>query len=511
MTRGFGISSLVLLMLSLLMARAQALPLSALTVVYRFSFANSERPTGVLVQSTDGTLYGVLSGGGANGGGAVFTFNGSGPPQTLYSFGGPSAPVTNANGNIPVAGLVLGPDGNFYGSTAFGGPGENGTVYKITPTGELTTLASFGAAGQGQNPSAPLFLANDGYLYGTTSGGDSSYGTIYRIDPSTGSLQYVFKFPTDGSVGGGPYAGLVQGTDGALYGTSDGGVGQNTGGGIYRLPLGGQATNIASLPPILDNAMGGLVEGPDGAFYGLSTLGVSSGGFAYKVTTDGELIQLHAFGYDDSQVDGGYPTGALILASDGNFYGVTSGGGIYNNGVIFQMTPDGTVTTMHAFTDSEGDMPTSGLMEGQDGRLYGMTQGVFTHNPTLFKLALIPAPPTNLQATSTTNSVTLTWQAVKSATTYNVYQGSTSGGESASATLTQLAGTSATIAGLQPNSTYYFRVTATNEAGEGAASSETIGVTTAPARSGGGGSIDEWFVMTLGLAFFGRSRTQRLG
>ena len=75
MTRGFGISSLVLLMLSLSMARAQALPLSALTVVYRFSFANSERPTGVLVQSTDGTLYGVLSGGGANGGGAVFTLD----------------------------------------------------------------------------------------------------------------------------------------------------------------------------------------------------------------------------------------------------------------------------------------------------------------------------------------------------------------------------------------------------------------------------------------------------
>jgi uncharacterized repeat protein (TIGR03803 family) len=189
------------------------------------------------------------------------------------------------------------------------------------------------------------------------------------------------------------------------------------------------------------------------------------------------------------------------LASDGNFYGVTTGGGLYNNGVIFQMTPDGVVTTVHSFTASEGDMPVGGLVEGQDGRLYGMTDGTFTHNPTLFKLALVPAAPTMLQTTSLMNGVALTWQAVKGAATYSVYQGTASGKETASAVLTQITATGTTIAGLHGGATYYFRVSATNEAGQGPQSAEASAAPSSPASSsGGGGSFDVSSLCLLFLA-----------
>jgi uncharacterized repeat protein (TIGR03803 family) len=441
-----------------------------------------------------------LSSGGANGGGAIFAFSANSQLQTLFSFGGPDAPVANANGNFPGDGLVFGSDGNLYGTTSFGGSNTLGTVFQVTPTGNLTTLGSFGALGEGQQPFSGLYLASDGYLYGTTISGDSSLGTIFRVNATVGSVQTVFAFPMDGSEGGQPVAALIQGSDGALYGTTRAGASPGkVGGGVFRLTLDGHATNLVSFPGTLPTEMGALVVGPDGAFYGLANLGEFGGGFAYKITIDGVAMQLHSFGCNCSRPEGAFPAGALILASDGNFYGVTTGGGLYNNGVIFQMALDGTVTTVHSFTDSEGDIPVGGLVEGQDGRLYGMTEGGFTHNPTLFKLALIPAAPTVLQTNSLTNSVALTWQTVKGATTYSVYQGTASGKEAASAVLSQIAATSATIDGLHGGTTYYFRVTATNEAGEGPPSAEASAVPSSQASSGGGGSFDE---SSLWLLFF---------
>jgi uncharacterized repeat protein (TIGR03803 family) len=486
--------------LSVSLAWGQGLPASALTVLHRFSYANSESPAGQLLLAANGTFYGVLASGGANGGGAIFSFSDSAPLQVLYSFGVGEIPVANANGSLPNAPLIFGSDGNLYGTTSTGGPNTSGTVFQVTPTGNLTTLGSFGAVGEGQQPFGGLYLASDGYFYGTTIAGDSSLGTVFRVNATVGSVQTVFAFPMDGSQGGEPVASLIQGSDGALYGTTRAGAGSNNAnGGVFRLTLGGTATNLVSFPGTVTAGMGALILGGDGAFCGLASSGEFDGGFAYKITTDGVATQLHSFGSNDSQPEGAYPSGALIIAHDGNFYGVTTGGGVYNNGVIFQMTSDGTVTTMHSFTDSEGDGPIGGLVEGQDGRLYGMTEGQFTHNPALFKLALIPAAPTMLQSTSLTNEVSLTWQGVVGASTYSVYEGAASGTEAASAVLTQITATSATITGLHGGTTYYFRVSATNEAGEGPPSAEASAAPASPPSSGGGGSFD---VSSLWLLFF---------
>src|ERR1019366_4203300 len=133
----------------------------------------------------------------------------------LYSFSGGS------DGSTPIAGLVQGTDGNFYGTTVGGGL-SCGTVYKITSGGSLTTLYSFSCGGSdGSTPYAGLVQGSDGDFYGTTyfaglvDGGNYGFGTVFKIT-SGGSLNTLYTF-SDGNDGGNPIAGLVQGTDGDFY------------------------------------------------------------------------------------------------------------------------------------------------------------------------------------------------------------------------------------------------------------------------------------------------------
>src|SRR4029077_9753895 len=135
-------------------------------------------------------------------------------PSTLHSFNG-------GDGRSPEAALVQGSDGNFYGTTAFGGAHFKGTVFKIDATGNLTTLHSFsGSPSEGSNPIAALVQDTDGNFYGTTaSGGAHFQGTVFRITPA-GGVTVLHSFsgsPSEGSV---PFAGLVQGSDGNFYGTT---------------------------------------------------------------------------------------------------------------------------------------------------------------------------------------------------------------------------------------------------------------------------------------------------
>lgn len=109
---------------------------------------------------------------------------------TLVSFNG-------ANGAGPEAVLVLGNDGNFYGTTAYGGSSDFGTVFKMTTGGGLTSLISFNNT-NGRTPRAGLVLGRDGHFYGTTSdGGPGEGGTIFRLVIS--AFTSVARQP-DGSV-----------------------------------------------------------------------------------------------------------------------------------------------------------------------------------------------------------------------------------------------------------------------------------------------------------------------
>lgn len=310
----------------------------------------------------------------------------------LHSFGDGS--VKN-DGAAPYAGLAHGTDGNFYGTTLFGGSATDGTVFKITPTGVVTILHSFGDGSiknDGIWPLAGLIEGTDGNLYGTTSQGGSTlgsggydndgYGTVFKITLS-GTVTILHSFG-DGSVandGENPRASLVQGIDGSYYGTTiDGGLAGN--GALFKITPSGSETILHSFSDgsvANDGAVPyGLVRGTDGDFYGVTSSGGSvKHGTVYKVTASGMITVLHSFGDGSVINDGIRPKAGLILGTNGNFYGTTYGGGSAADGTVFKITPSGVETIMHDFGEGgdtdDGEDPQASLTQGTDGDFYGTT------------------------------------------------------------------------------------------------------------------------------------------
>src|ERR1035438_4638982 len=193
-------------------AAAIALPAQTFTTLHSFDGTDGAGPLAPLAQATNGDLYGTTAGGGAYGyGGTVFKITPSGTLTTLYSFC-PSYPNC-PDGYEPYAGLVQATNGDLYGITMFGGANGWGVVFRITPSGTLTTLYSFCSISctSGGNPNG-LVQATNGDLYGTTLNfGARSGGTVFKMTPS-GALTTLYSFCsqsgcTDGAY---PYAGLVQ-------------------------------------------------------------------------------------------------------------------------------------------------------------------------------------------------------------------------------------------------------------------------------------------------------------
>ena len=343
-----------------------------------------------LVQATNGGLYGTTWGGGAYGYGTVFGVMVSGSPIALYSF---CAVSGCPDGSNPYFGLVLATNGDLYGVTAAGGASKAGTVFEITPSGTLTTLHSFCAENEcadGSNPNAGLALANNGDLYGSTqAGGASGNGTIFKMTPS-GTLTTLYSFSGD-SDGNGPAAPLVQGADGEVYGTTSSG-GANGHGTVFRItPVGGKLTTLYSFTAADGGASEqGLVQATNGDFYGTGKSGgASSKGTIYQIqiTPSVLLTTLHSFGGSD----GSSPNAALIQATDGNLYGTTETGGASNAGTIFKITPGGQLTTLYEFTGVNSIY--AGLLQATNGALYGTTQyGGSAGDGTVFRYPLGAGP-----------------------------------------------------------------------------------------------------------------------
>jgi uncharacterized repeat protein (TIGR03803 family) len=214
-------------------------PNGTLTTLHSFAGypTDGASPYAGLIQATNGDLYGTTTAGGANGGGTAFKITLSGTLTTLYSFCSRSG-CTDGEG--PVAGVVQATNGDLYGITNQGGADGYGTVFKITPSGTLTTLYSFGSqSGDGANPTAGLVRATNGDLYGTTYlGGANNGGTVFSLTPS-GTLTTLYSFCSQSGCTGGidPYAGLVQATNGDLYGTTSSG-GAYDAGTVFSLSVG---------------------------------------------------------------------------------------------------------------------------------------------------------------------------------------------------------------------------------------------------------------------------------
>lgn len=220
--------------------------------------------------------------------GTIFRISLSGAYQIMHIFSGGAGTGDGAN---PAAGLTLASDGNFYGTTQWGGTYGNGTVFRMNLAGTVTILYSFAATDpNGAEPMGALIQASDGNLYGTCyESGANDSGTVFRISTS-GHLTKIYDFSTS-SVGAHPKAGVIQASDGNLYGvTPGGGIGL---GSIYQLTLDGVATLEASFENASGNfPEGGLVQGSDGNFYVTS----SSGGGVSNGVTDAGTIDVFESG-----------------------------------------------------------------------------------------------------------------------------------------------------------------------------------------------------------------------
>jgi uncharacterized repeat protein (TIGR03803 family) len=261
--------------------------------------------------------------------------------------------------------LIQATDGNFYGTTVAGGTFNSGTVFKITRDGTLTTLYSFCSEGSpcldGNGPQKGVIQAADGNFYGTTYGGGATgSGTVFKITPD-GTLTTLYSFCPQGDCPSFAPSGLIQATDGNFYGTTLGGSAGSacfmfSCGIIFKMTSSGTVTtlyNFCSQSDCADgNGSAGIIQASDGDFYGTTT-GEEDGGWGtvFRVTSTGTLTTLYDFCSEPDCADGGNPDGTLIQASDGNFYGTTSlfGPRGLPGGTAFKITPGGSLTTLTGF------------------------------------------------------------------------------------------------------------------------------------------------------------------
>lgn len=387
---------LIAILVSVLIGRVFTVNAQSETNLYSFgSFATAGAdPYAGLAQGSDGNFYGTTTAGGTDSYGTIFQISPSGFYTNLYSFG---SSLTDGNG--PLAGLVQGSDGNFYGTTQYGGLSGVGTVFRISPARAYTNLYSFGNQPDGFNPAGALVQGSDSNFYGTTYfGGLNGVGTVFRIS-STGAYTNLYSFGSSLNDGDFPVAGLAAGNDGNFYGTTQAG-GLYGAGVVFRISPSGASTNLYSFgdsPDDGNSPVAGLTLGSDDNFYGTTQAGgASSNGTVYRISPRGAYTNLYSFG--SSPADGTGPAAALVLGNDGHFYGTTLGGGTFGNGTVYRISSSGAYTNLYSFgsSSSDGIDPTAALVQGNDGSFYGTTQKGGTNNEgTVFTLDLGLGPATN--------------------------------------------------------------------------------------------------------------------
>jgi uncharacterized repeat protein (TIGR03803 family) len=362
--------------------------------------------------------------------------------QPVYSL-----PADTLSGRRIASALTVGPNGALYGTAIEGGANGSGTAFKITTQGVFDLLGSFETATTGRLPYARLLNIGDGFLYGVTErngnvAGDPA-GTLYRLDPAggatpAGGLSALFPLPGTGSdpkfpralvsaapntihvlgsspgglwevplagappvstgfssavIGAFPFN-LIRGSDGFLYGGTEGvttgGSGTNLRGTLYRVaPNGTELTRLHECELATGtNPYGAMVQATDGNFYGtMSAGGANSRGCIFRLSAAGYTVMHHL-----SELSN--PRGDLMQAADGFLYGTAQAGGSAGLGGVFRIRPDGSgYSTLHVFSGADGASPQGGLVQAADGNLYGTTfAGGAGSNGTIYRIRLTTPP-----------------------------------------------------------------------------------------------------------------------
>jgi uncharacterized repeat protein (TIGR03803 family) len=302
----------------------------------------------------------------------------------------------------PQGPLLLATDGNFYGTTMSGGDDGGqcngtaatlhscaGTIFKITPAGQFALLHTFAWGNinapyaDGATPNGGLVEGPDGNLYGTTlAGGNGATqqpiagaGIVYRITKS-GDFQVLHRFCSDSACAEGKYVSpLVLGRDGKFYATARDGAPSKGGrnGTIFRVDTQGNVETLHYFGGLPDGAtpLGALIQASDCNFYGTASINgpdSNTQGVVFRITPTGDYTVIHGFTVGTG--DGTMPKGALLQASNGKLYGIASTGGVYRFGIIFEVTLDGTYRRLYDIPPAGQGTSVSQVIQASDGNLW---------------------------------------------------------------------------------------------------------------------------------------------
>jgi len=366
-----------------------AAPLCAQTYtdLYEFNCTTSTGclpgDNGHLVQWTDGNLYGTTTGGGTFNHGTIFKVSTTGVYSDVYDFTG------TTDGYAPAAALTMATlDGNLYGTTIGGGAFNNGVLFRFNPTtSTFTVLHNFTAA-----ESSPLIApveAKDFNLYGTAQS-----GATYRLRVKTGTYQ-----PLPNLAPNVPNSPLYVASDGFMYGTSQlGGV--NNLGTVYRMNTKGNIQVIHSFDGSDGSEPRGSLVQAGPSLWGTTYFqgGVADAGTIFQISLSPPFLLTTVHVFDNT--DGDSPTAGITAASNGNLYGTTTYGGTNLVGTIFQVS-GGVFSHLFDFADPgdtgvSGAYPYTTLVEDTNGLLYGLTNGGGANFDGVFYSLTVPSFTSNI-------------------------------------------------------------------------------------------------------------------